>query len=128
MRRSHLTGFSMRSHTPIQLRPITSWRIRRYARDGVGQLYGYAEPEYSKHLVRAIFRSVLRSSSLYESQIESDKHQDNPDIHNQPFPKVTPEEQKIHADDYGDQQDYVNDDNYVSFHVTARPNWGDHSP
>jgi hypothetical protein len=61
------------------------------------------------------------SSSLYESKIESKKHQDNPNIHTQTFPKVMPEEQKIHADDYGGHQHWVNDGNYVSFHVTVVP-------
>jgi hypothetical protein len=60
----------------------------------------------------------VRSSRFYESEIESSEHQNNPDVHNQPFPEVALEEQKIHADDYGDQEHYVNDVSDVSFHVT----------
>ena len=57
------------------------------------------------------------SSSLYESQIESYEHQDNSYVHDQPFPKLTLEEEEIYADDDGYQQEYVKEDNYLSFHV-----------
>jgi hypothetical protein len=51
------------------------------------------------------------SSSPYESQIESYEHQDNSYVHDQPFPKLTLEEEEIYADDDGYQQQYVKDDN-----------------
>jgi hypothetical protein len=59
------------------------------------------------------------SSSPYESQIESYEHQDNSYVHDQPFPKLTLEEEEIYADDDGYQQQYVKDDNYLSFHVNS---------
>jgi hypothetical protein len=59
------------------------------------------------------------SSSLYESQIESCEYQYNSYVRDQPFPKLTPEEQEIYADDDGYQQHDVKHDNYLSFHGTV---------
>jgi hypothetical protein len=38
---------------------------------------------------------------LQESQIEGRKHQNNADIHHQPFPESILEEQQIHTNDNG---------------------------
>jgi NAD(P)-dependent dehydrogenase (short-subunit alcohol dehydrogenase family) len=57
------------------------------------------------------------SSSLYESEIKSCEHQDNSYVHDQPFPKLTLEEEEIYADDDAYQQQYVEDDDYLSFHL-----------
>jgi hypothetical protein len=42
-----------------------------------------------------------RSRILYESQIEGCKHQDNTDVHHEPFPESILKEKKIYANDNG---------------------------
>jgi hypothetical protein len=41
------------------------------------------------------------SWALQESQVEGSNHQDNADIHHQPWPELMPEEQQIHDNDTG---------------------------
>ncbi|HTW28900.1 MAG TPA: hypothetical protein VME92_17370 [Acetobacteraceae bacterium] len=45
-----------------------------------------------------------------EPQIKGRKHQDDPDVNDQPFPESIPEEQEIHTDDNGDQHHNVKQD------------------
>jgi hypothetical protein len=41
---------------------------------------------------------------LQKPEIEGDKHQDNTDVHDQPFPESIPEEQEIYSYNNGYQQ------------------------
>jgi hypothetical protein len=57
------------------------------------------------------------SGTSQESQVEGGEDQDNCDIHYQSRPELIPEEQKIHTDDRGDQQQYVKCARDRYFHV-----------
>ena len=55
---------------------------------------------------------------LEEFQVESCKYQDNSYIRYQPFPESVSEEQEIHTEYGGYQQQYVkHDDSCLSFHL-----------
>jgi hypothetical protein len=51
-----------------------------------------------------------------ESQVESSEHQDDSNIHCQPFPESVSEEQDIYSDDDGYHRQRVNYDSYLSAH------------
>jgi hypothetical protein len=51
-----------------------------------------------------------------EPQVESSEHQDNANIHYQPFPESVSEEREIHADYNGCHHHHVNHYNYSSIH------------
>jgi hypothetical protein len=53
-----------------------------------------------------------------ESQIEGRKHQDNADIHDQPYPEPVSEEREIHADYDGDHRQYVQRRGYPALHFS----------
>jgi hypothetical protein len=52
-----------------------------------------------------------------ETQVESREHQDQADIHDQPFPEAIPEEQNIHANDDGGHYHHTKRDGWRSAHV-----------
>jgi hypothetical protein len=47
-----------------------------------------------------------------KSQVESREHQDDSNIHYQPFPESNSEEREIHSDYDGDHRHHVKHDNY----------------
>jgi hypothetical protein len=53
---------------------------------------------------RSDHHAVTSSWTLQESQVESCEHQDNSDIHYQPFPEPVSEEQEIHSNYNGCHQ------------------------
>jgi hypothetical protein len=57
---------------------------------------------------------------LQESEIEGRKHQDDADVHYQPFPESILEEQKIYTNDDGYQRHNVNRDRDVPCHFNHR--------
>jgi hypothetical protein len=56
---------------------------------------------------------------LQKSQIEGCKHQHNPDIHYQPFPKSIFEEQEIYTNDNGNQRHNVKRRRHVPCHLKS---------
>jgi hypothetical protein len=54
-----------------------------------------------------------------ESQVESCEHQDNANIHCQPFPESVSEEQEIYTDYDGCHRHHVKHDSYLSAHFSA---------
>jgi hypothetical protein len=74
-----------------------------------------------------ILRGVLRFGHsaaidlrvLYESQIEGCKHQDNADVHYQPFPESIPKEEQIHANYDGYQHSEVKADQHTLCHLNV---------
>jgi hypothetical protein len=69
-------------------------------------------------------KSPLQSWRLEESQIESPEHQDNANIHYQPFPESVSEESEIYTDYNGYHRQHVKHDGYLSAHLqhpSARP-------
>jgi hypothetical protein len=55
-----------------------------------------------------------------ESPVESQEYQNNPYIHNQPFPKPVSEEQGIHTNNDSYHQQYVKHvGSCVSFHLPS---------
>jgi hypothetical protein len=57
-----------------------------------------------------------------ESKVESCEHQDNANIHCQPFPESVSEEREIYTDDDGCHRDRVKHSSYLSAHFSQ------HSP
>jgi hypothetical protein len=57
-----------------------------------------------------------------ESQVESSEHQDNANIHYQPFPELVSEEHEIYTDYDGGYRHHVKDYSYLSTHFSQ------HSP
>jgi len=55
-----------------------------------------------------------------ESQVESREHQDNANIHCQPFPESVSEEHEVYADYDGCQRHHVKNDSYLSAHFSLR--------
>src|ERR1700674_5481273 len=53
-----------------------------------------------------------------ESQVESCEHQDNADIHCQPFPESVSEEHEIYTDYDGCHRHHVKHDSYLSAHFS----------
>jgi hypothetical protein len=53
-----------------------------------------------------------------ESQIESCEHQDNANIHCQPFPKSVSEEHEIYTDYDGYHRHHVKHDSYLFAHFS----------
>jgi hypothetical protein len=51
-----------------------------------------------------------------ESKVEGSEHEDNPDIHYQPFPEKVSEEREIYTDDNGCHRHHVKHDRYLSAH------------
>jgi hypothetical protein len=60
----------------------------------------------------------LRSWTPEESQVESCEHQDNANIHCQPFPESVSEEHEIYTDYDGCHRHHVKHDNYLSAHFS----------
>ena len=60
-----------------------------------------------------------------EFKVESSEHQDNANIHYQPFPESVSEEHEIYTDYDGDHRHHVKHDSYLSAHfslpVTSDP-------
>jgi len=54
-----------------------------------------------------------------ESQVESCEHQDNANIHCQPFPESVPEEHKIYTDYDGCHRHHVKHDSYLFAHFSS---------
>jgi hypothetical protein len=52
------------------------------------------------------------------SEVETCKHQDNANIHYQPFPEPISEEHKIYTDYGGDHRHHVKHDRYLSTHFS----------
>ena len=55
---------------------------------------------------------------LKEPQVESCEHQDNPNIHCQPFPEPVFEERKIYTDYHGCDRNRVKRDSYLPAHFS----------
>jgi 1,2-phenylacetyl-CoA epoxidase PaaB subunit len=53
---------------------------------------------------------------LEESQIKGSKHQDNADVHYQPFPESILKEQQVYTNDNGNQHRNVKHDRHVPRH------------
>ena len=62
--------------------------------------------------------TIAPSWPLEESEVESCKHQDNADIHCQPFPKSVFEEQEIYTDYAGYHRHHVKRCSYSSVHFS----------
>src|SRR5262245_27958879 len=60
--------------------------------------------------------AAASSSTLQEPQIERSEHQDNSDVHHQPFPEPVLKEQDVHADNHGYQREHVKHDDCLSSH------------
>jgi hypothetical protein len=58
------------------------------------------------------------SSTLQESEVESREHQDDSNIHCQPFPESVSEEHKIYTDYDGHHHHHVKHDSYLSAHFS----------
>ena len=56
-----------------------------------------------------------------ESQVESYEHQDNANIHCQPFPESVSEEHEIYTDYDGCHRHDVKHDSYLSAHFSSLP-------
>jgi hypothetical protein len=54
-----------------------------------------------------------------KSQVESSEHQDNPNIHDQPFPESVSEERKIYTDYNGRHRHHVKHYSYPSIHFST---------
>lgn len=59
-----------------------------------------------------------------ESKVESPEHQDNADIHCQPFPEPVSEEREIHADYDGCHRHNVKRDSCLSTHSSFLNHYG----
>jgi hypothetical protein len=59
------------------------------------------------------------SGTPEESQVKSCEHQDNANIHGQPFPESVSEEQEIYTDYDGCHRRSVKHNSYVSAHFSA---------
>jgi hypothetical protein len=53
-----------------------------------------------------------------ESKVESSEHQDNANIHYQPFPEPISEEHEIYTDYDSDHRHHVKHDSYLSAHFS----------
>jgi len=60
--------------------------------------------------------------TLEKSEVESCEHQDNADVHRQPFPESVSEERDIYTNYDGHHHQHVKHDAYLSAHI------GQHSP
>jgi hypothetical protein len=69
-----------------------------------------------QYLLKAI---ALCSWTPEESQAESCEHQDNANIHGQPFPESVFEEHEIYADYDGCHGHHVEHDSYLSAHSSV---------
>ena len=58
-----------------------------------------------------------------ESQVESYEHQDNANIHCQPFPESVSEEHEIYTDYDGYHRDHVKHVSYLSAHFSLLLKW-----
>lgn len=58
------------------------------------------------------------SRMLQESQVERCKHQNDSNIHYQPFPESVPEEQEIYTDDDGCHRHHIKHDSYPAAHFS----------
>src|SRR5579862_9398996 len=58
------------------------------------------------------------SSTPEESQVERYEHQDDSNIHQQPFPKPVSEKHEIYGDDDGCHRDDVKHDRYLPAHFS----------
>jgi hypothetical protein len=54
-----------------------------------------------------------------ESQVENCEHQDNANIHRQPFPESVSEEHEIYTDNDGCHRRHVKHDSYLSAHFSG---------
>src|ERR1700735_698279 len=60
--------------------------------------------------------SPLRSWVLQEPPVEGYEHQDDPDVDQQPWPELVPEEEDVHAHDHAHHGEHVKHDGDVSSH------------
>ena len=60
----------------------------------------------------------LNSRTLQKSKVESCEHQDDTDVHHQPFPKSVSEEHEIYSDYDGYHRHHVEHDSYMSAHFS----------
>jgi hypothetical protein len=74
----------------------------------------WVSPSWSRALSDKIFPPQLRT--FEESQVESPEHQDNANIHQQPFPESVSEEREIYADYNGYHRRHVKHDSRLSAH------------
>src|SRR5579863_10584331 len=85
-----------------------------------GAAIGQADVEASANCVCTIGakKGVVAPCSWTpeESQVESCEHQDNANIHCQPFPESVSEEREIHTDDYGGHCHHVKRDGDLLAH------------
>jgi hypothetical protein len=65
--------------------------------------------------VLMIFR-ILASRTLKETEIDHHEHQDDPDVHCQPQPEPTAEEQDVRADHDGHHREHVKHNGCLSSH------------
>src|SRR5271163_4597 len=65
--------------------------------------------------VREVFakRTVAISWTPEESEVEGTEHQDNANIHGQPFPEAASEEHEIYTDYDGCHRQHVKHDSYL---------------
>jgi hypothetical protein len=59
-----------------------------------------------------------------ESQVESCEHQNDANIHRQPFPESASEEPEIYADDDGRHRRHVKQDGCLSAHSNGNRHFG----
>jgi hypothetical protein len=62
---------------------------------------------------------ALGSYVLEESHIERREHQNNADIHHQPFPESVPKEKYVHGNDNGYQRGKIKHNRHVLRHLST---------
>jgi hypothetical protein len=82
---------------------------------------GVASLHSSYELVRFRPSQIAISNIAEESEVESRKHQNDTNIHCQPFPKAISEEREIHADDDDYHHHGIKHSSYLSGHLPNTP-------
>jgi hypothetical protein len=97
--------------------------IQKFCADG-------SRPDVSAFIVRSASAQSQRTGAIApclwvpeESQVESCEHQDNANIHCQPFPESVSEEHEIYTDYDGYHRHHVKHDSYLSAHFGSLLKW-----
>ena len=114
----------------IDITPLVSYDTRTFADEFCVFRLVFARPEdalgtgsvviqTSMTAVQAEARAACTLSWTPEKpQVESRKHQDDTDIHYQPFPELVSEELEIYADYDGHHRHHAKHDSHLSAHVS----------
>jgi len=91
---------------------VQEYRSRRQGSSGLARSFAFKRRANGA----APFKCSVLSRAAEESEVEGSKHQDNADIHDQPFPKSISEEREVYTDDKGRHRHNVKHDHCVSAH------------